>query len=555
MKNKILFIASIAIFISTSKISAQVVTTLPITAVSFPKEVVPVDAGTIEFDAKMTDFSGYIPSGGVEPHFFEIYDGTSTYHIGFNGNDGAADGGLVGRVGSNFSCGTGSFGAWYFEDIYEAGEVDQWHHYKFVWDKDGFPQGNNTRKVDIYIDDVLNSSHWEKDGDETILQPTDGTFNLITCDNISDLPGVVAIDELKIYDGDGNLVLYNKLGSQQEIENSEVGLNGSFNGFGDAHFVPGIDGDAVEANPVLGLGTGVSSCNAPAGLTVVNITATTAKLKWNAVAGAEGYTVRYKVASTNGWKYGTTYGHSKPISGLLPNTVYKWEVKTFCHIDPPYIKSDWSSKQQFTTLAENSGADQYFTVPDGVTQLTVKLWGAGGAGGNYDPCPAYGGGGGYVTGTIIVTPGETLTIVVGGKGETGSGAGAYGGGGGKQSGAGGRGGGRSAVVRGDDDIITAGGGGGGGGGCYAEGETISRGGGGGGIEGTPSYWVPYSGEPGTNSHPGAAGYNPFQGTFGGNPGIGHDGGYAGIGDNGYNGSGGGGYYGGGSGTDWGDGGG
>ncbi|HYV91681.1 MAG TPA: MopE-related protein [Chitinophagales bacterium] len=90
-------------------------------------------------------------------------------------------------------------------------------------------------------------------------------------------------------------------------------------------------------------------CALPTILSVSKITGTTAKLKWNAVAGAEGYTVRYKVANTDGWKYSTTYNSSKPVSGLLPNTVYKWEVKTFCHIDPPYVKSDWSSKQQFTT--------------------------------------------------------------------------------------------------------------------------------------------------------------------------------------------------------------
>jgi hypothetical protein len=42
------------------------------------------------------------------------------------------------------------------------------------------------------------------------------------------------------------------LGSVEEVTHSVVGLNGSFNGGGGAHFVPGIEGNAVMAMPVLG---------------------------------------------------------------------------------------------------------------------------------------------------------------------------------------------------------------------------------------------------------------------------------------------------------------
>jgi hypothetical protein len=51
------------------------------------------------------------------------------------------------------------------------------------------------------------------------------------------------------------LILWNTLGSVQEIENSVFGLNGSFNGGGGAHFVSGISGNAVMAMPVGGLGS------------------------------------------------------------------------------------------------------------------------------------------------------------------------------------------------------------------------------------------------------------------------------------------------------------
>jgi hypothetical protein len=65
---------------------------LPITAVSFPKEVIPVEAGKIEFWAKLSGFAGSIEVGGFDPHFFQIHDGSSTIHAGFNANDGVAKG-------------------------------------------------------------------------------------------------------------------------------------------------------------------------------------------------------------------------------------------------------------------------------------------------------------------------------------------------------------------------------------------------------------------------------------------------------------------------------
>ncbi len=58
-----------------------------------------------------------------------------------------------------------------------------------------------------------------------------------------------------------------------------------------------------------------------------------------------------------------------------------------------------------------TGANQTFTVPAGVTSLRVRLWGAGGGGGNAST--VRGGAGGYVYGTLQVTPSQVFTIVVG----------------------------------------------------------------------------------------------------------------------------------------------
>jgi hypothetical protein len=202
------------------------------------------------------------------------------------------------------------------------------------------------------------------------------------------------------------------------------------------------------------------------------------------------------------------------------------------------------------------GKDQSWTVPAGVTQIKVKLWGAGGAGGG-DIMPDCGGGGGFASAVLKVIPGESLTIIVGAGGLPGKGPGAYGGGGAKACGKSGRGGGRSAIR--DEtgmELITAGGGGGGGESPYpGPYPTVARGGGGGGLQGNPNTWVPFNGWPGTQTAGGVGGNNTNGCSCGSNQGSQFKGADADCVDNGFNGSGGGGYYGGGSGTDYGDGGG
>ena len=161
----------------------------------------------------------------------------------------------------------------------------------------------------------------------------------------------------------------------------------------------------------------------------------------------------------------------------------------------------WSSGSsilaQTTQTFNYTGATQTFTVPC-VNSITVKAWGAGGGGGGNDVKPGnIGGGGAYVTSVIAVTPGQVLTIYVGGggaggvNGATGNGGGAggfglgTGGTGGNAgpnggSGGGGGGGGGTGIYNGATLLVVAGGGGGsGGGGQYV----MAAAGGGGGQNG------------------------------------------------------------------------
>jgi hypothetical protein len=144
-----------------------------------------------------------------------------------------------------------------------------------------------------------------------------------------------------------------------------------------------------------------------------------------------------------------------------------------------------------------TGSDQTYTVPPGVTSITVKMWGAGG-GGSDNRDGGNGGGGAYVTGTLTVTPGEVLTIVVGQGGHAGVKDDAssynpvvYGGGGRgrRDNRGGGSGGGFSGIFRGAvsqaNALGIAAGGGGAGGSGQQSGSTLDRyrGGGGSAING------------------------------------------------------------------------
>ena len=128
-----------------------------------------------------------------------------------------------------------------------------------------------------------------------------------------------------------------------------------------------------------------------------------------------------------------------------------------------------------TPTVYSSAVSTTYNVPAGCDTLTVKAWGAGGAGGGHSGQGAAGGGGGFAKADISVTPGESLTIEVGGGGAGGTGGSGIGGGtttpsegggtggarGDAEAGGGGGGGGYAAVLRSSTYLVQAGGGGGG----------------------------------------------------------------------------------------------
>jgi hypothetical protein len=134
----------------------------------------------------------------------------------------------------------------------------------------------------------------------------------------------------------------------------------------------------------------------------------------------------------------TTY----TLTGLTGGQRYDITIKTVddCGNRSTGVSVSATPTAFVTQAFTYTGAQQSFTVPAGVTSVSIDAYGA--QGGNS------GGLGGRATGALSVTPGQVLYVYVGGAGANGSGSGwhaggfngggnGYSGGGGDQGGAGG----------------------------------------------------------------------------------------------------------------------
>lgn len=99
-----------------------------------------------------------------------------------------------------------------------------------------------------------------------------------------------------------------------------------------------------------------AGCSTPANLSATNISVASAKLKWDAAAGAIQYKVQYAVDSMSAPWTSKTINASKTaitIMGLAANKSYKWKVRSICGEE----KSEYSAKQVFTTALRIGNED------------------------------------------------------------------------------------------------------------------------------------------------------------------------------------------------------
>jgi len=219
------------------------------------------------------------------------------------------------------------------------------------------------------------------------------------------------------------------------------------------------------------------------------------------------------------------------FTGAVPGTIFNWtnntpsiglpasgtgNIPSFIATNPgaspvtaTITVTPSTNSNSFSQTFNFTGAVQTWVVPAGVTSINIQALGAQGKANAAGV--SQGGLGGLASGTLAVTPGETLWIYVGGGGTGGGTGGFNGGGNGGTTGTcltavGGGGGGASDLRQGVDKLssrrIVAGGGGGTGGNRVA---ACSRGAGGGGGGG-------YYGGGGGSGYPGTTGVVPTGGT-------------------------------------------
>jgi len=90
-----------------------------------------------------------------------------------------------------------------------------------------------------------------------------------------------------------------------------------------------------------------SPCNNPTGLTISEITSTTAKASWQPVSGIINYAIEYKANSSSTWNQANTTALNYIFQGLAASTIYNVRIKSICATS----QSNYSSIVNFTTLS------------------------------------------------------------------------------------------------------------------------------------------------------------------------------------------------------------
>lgn len=110
--------------------------------------------------------------------------------------------------------------------------------------------------------------------------------------------------------------------------------------------------DGLDAQPVIhvfSLNTSACSVIDQNSISVSNITATSAKISWAAVAGAVSYDLRYRKVGKINWKLKNTTKALKKFFNLKPASTYEFQLMTRCANN---TTSDWTELETFTTLSQ-----------------------------------------------------------------------------------------------------------------------------------------------------------------------------------------------------------
>lgn len=98
-----------------------------------------------------------------------------------------------------------------------------------------------------------------------------------------------------------------------------------------------------------------NTCSVPVGLIAVNITESSATVRWEAVSGATSYDFRYKLNTNSYWNTINITGNQVSFSGLTANTAYDVSVRARCES----VMSNYTPTLTFVTLGPPEDPDGY----------------------------------------------------------------------------------------------------------------------------------------------------------------------------------------------------
>ncbi len=109
------------------------------------------------------------------------------------------------------------------------------------------------------------------------------------------------------------------------------------------------------------------TCGTPSGITSSNITASTARLQWTALAGASYYKIEYKETTAANYTTGSSSSTIYNFYSLKPNTEYTYRISSVCS----GVTGTPSATATFTTLTAPA-----CTAPAGVSASNITANGA-----------------------------------------------------------------------------------------------------------------------------------------------------------------------------------
>ena len=186
----------------------------------------------------------------------------------------------------------------------------------------------------------------------------------------------------------------------------------------------------VTDNTLSGGSLTAFSTSDPTGFRAVQVDDGTVQLTWNAATGVTAYMVGGPGTNNGVQVAGTTY----TVRGISAGT-QTWAVASLPVVTPfdKWPKATTSVVSPFSGVAaapvqattttpgrQTFTASGMFTVPTGVTRVTVELWGAGAGGQGAPPIGHGGGGGAYTRIVVAVSQGASLRIVIGAGGAGGA---------------------------------------------------------------------------------------------------------------------------------------